>query len=492
MKKLFYLLLIPAVFIAFGISAHNTILNQPSGTPPVGWWKMDEETGQTVRDYSVNGYNGTVTNGGYGVTSTDGKIGKALSFDGVDDKVTTPNNGLQGNSLFTIEVWIKVQPGSTDGWIIGKYDSGTQVPFDFYISGGLVGTRIGNTIGEFYLNAVDTVDIRDGQWHHVVFVNTPSVPQNDLYRDGVLVATDNTTAGTIASATSHNITIGAAGSNEAYFNGTIDDVRIYNYARTAEQILQDYRAGAYRTIVNTSVPSSWWTDGLMGYWNFDGPNTTSTNGTRDTSGNNNWGAFSGGVNSIASNVVGQALNFDGVNGKVNVSHNNFDFGLTDFSVEMWIKVISIPNGMGGQTAIFQKHTNTSAGYYATTGSSATNPVLTLIMFTGSSFSQYEYRYTATGLTLNTWYHWVVAVDRAGNTITNYLNGVADNGTLNVVGGFNSATNLTNTTGLTMGYAYWSNDLYGNIQLDELRIYSRALSASEIMEHYLKTRRNLRI
>ncbi|MFH0959056.1 MAG: hypothetical protein V1897_10175, partial [Pseudomonadota bacterium] len=55
----------------------------------------------------------------------------------------------------------------------------------------------------------------------------------------------------------------------------------------------------------TSNPHTW-TNGLVGYWSFDGQYTTSTAGTRDTSGQNNWGTFNGGVKPVPG-IVGQGL-----------------------------------------------------------------------------------------------------------------------------------------------------------------------------------------
>ncbi|MDD2801664.1 MAG: hypothetical protein PHE96_09425, partial [Methylococcales bacterium] len=59
----------------------------------------------------------------------------------------------------------------------------------------------------------------------------------------------------------------------------------------------------------TSNPHSW-TNGLVGYWSFDGQYTTSTDGTKDVSGNGNWGTFNGGVK-VAGGVSGQAVFLDG-------------------------------------------------------------------------------------------------------------------------------------------------------------------------------------
>ena len=67
----------------------------------IGWWKFDETSGTVAYDSSGNGNNGSLRNG---PTWTNGKIGGALSLDGVDDHVLTT---LKSPSNFTISAWVK-------------------------------------------------------------------------------------------------------------------------------------------------------------------------------------------------------------------------------------------------------------------------------------------------------------------------------------------------------------------------------------------------
>ena len=61
----------------------------------VGWWKFDETSGTVAYDSSGNGNHGTLTNG---PTWTDGKIGGAINFDGINDYINLANNyGFSGN-----------------------------------------------------------------------------------------------------------------------------------------------------------------------------------------------------------------------------------------------------------------------------------------------------------------------------------------------------------------------------------------------------------
>ena len=86
------------------VSISNSLLNGL-----VGWWKFDETNGTVAYDSSGNGNDGNLTNG---PTWANGKIGGALSFDGVDDRVSVPNTALSGLNDLTINLWTKLVNGS--------------------------------------------------------------------------------------------------------------------------------------------------------------------------------------------------------------------------------------------------------------------------------------------------------------------------------------------------------------------------------------------
>jgi len=86
-----------------------------SSTDPslVGLWHFDEGTGTTAADSSGNNNNGTLVNG---PTWTTGKVGGALSFDGVDDYASLGTSGMpSGSQPFSISVWMKKDPALGSG-----------------------------------------------------------------------------------------------------------------------------------------------------------------------------------------------------------------------------------------------------------------------------------------------------------------------------------------------------------------------------------------
>jgi len=450
----------------------NFVINNPSGTPPVAWWKMDEPTGAQVRDYSVNGNNGTPS----GTASTDGKIGKALNFDGVDDYVDCGNSSIFGGmTALTMEAWIKPNSLHT-GRIFERGASGTENRILLQtVSDGTLSLTINDT------DSITGGSYTPGNWYHLVATWIGGGGVKALYVNGINVASGISTQ---ASVTAGSITTNI-GQSPWYalqkYDGLIDDVRIYNYARTAEQIAADYRAGSYRTIVASSVPSTWWTDGLVGYWNFDGPNTTSTNGTRDTSGQNNWGAFNGGVKPTAG-IVGQALSFDGVDDYVNIANeSNFDFEKTDsFTMDTWIKFQSNVASAG---TIFGKVTG-GTGYFAAT---YLGKVYMQFYDSGGYYSRNSLNQS---LNNNQWHHIAFVYNGSGdaNGVTVYIDGAGNTGTIETSGAVSSILNDNNPRIGERG----TDSTYFNGLIDEVRIYNRALSADEVMTHYQQTRRNLGI
>jgi len=180
-------------------------------------------------DYSVYRNHGTI----HGATWTTGKFGSALSFDGEDDYVDCGNDeSLNITDALTIEAWVK--PAAD---ISG---SGTRVFLEKMNAYGLVyGFNAGHL--EVYLGGATRilypVTLYKNNWYHLVGVWEGSTTGNVyLYINGENVASGDYT-GSITSDHALQIGGGEAWSGAwRYFNGTIDEVRIYNRALSAEEI----------------------------------------------------------------------------------------------------------------------------------------------------------------------------------------------------------------------------------------------------------------
>ncbi len=205
----------------------------------VGWWKFDENTGNTTADFSGKGNNGNLTNFNWNTTSgwTDGKYGKALRFDGADDYVSiAPNDVFDLNTNdFTMAGWFWaniVNVGAWTGFCLGQnYLNGVCLNQERMLADD---TTAGG--GAIILN-YDTY-APTGQWNHVVVTHTASTKTFKAYLNGVPNGDQTHTAALDES--DHAVYIGRNDLSSYFFNGTIDEVRIYNRALSADEIKLSY------------------------------------------------------------------------------------------------------------------------------------------------------------------------------------------------------------------------------------------------------------
>jgi hypothetical protein len=212
--------------------------------------------------------------------------------------------------------------------------------------------------------------------------------------------------------------------------------------------------------------------GLVGYWNFNERNGTFV---ADSSGYGNDGTLynesvicSGGdCPTWIDGKYGSALSFDGANDYVNVGTGS-GLDLTEaFTLEMWYKPISIQTGT--KTIVGRGLTTSDVGGYA-------------IKIEDGKFRGYFYdsswHYTPlSSITASpgTWYHIVLTYDKANLKL--YLNGNLDSSTQ-----FTSPVNAP--TNAVLNFGRWTNgSQYTNGIIDELKIYSRALTGREVKENY---------
>ncbi len=194
----------------------------------IAHYTFDETSGTIATDSSGNGNTGTLING---PAWTTGQIGNALSFDGSDDYVDAGNINLDE---FTLSAWIKLN-SVKDYTIIGKSYGTYQFNTDY--SGGLLLQR--NSATPINYNA----GLSTGRWYHVAATFSAS-SGSILYLNGVSVSSN--IGDTAPTGQSSVITkIGAKGSTPSnFFNGSIDDVRIYNHALSTTEVQNLYSQGA--------------------------------------------------------------------------------------------------------------------------------------------------------------------------------------------------------------------------------------------------------
>jgi streptogramin lyase len=202
-----------------------------------------------------------------------GKYGNGISFDGVDDYVEVPDSAsLDITDAITIEAWIYYKeydtyPPRVVAKSIGWSGSGTS--YHFGVRGSpynYLETQIATSVAQYGLFGSEVIPL--DKWTHITFTYDGSTMRH--YVNGIL-DTEGSASGTI-NITSSTLKIGTLGGR--YFNGTIDEVRIYNRALSSTEIEEHYN-----NIFNNNAD-------LIGYWNFNEESGTIAN---DSSGNNNHG-----------------------------------------------------------------------------------------------------------------------------------------------------------------------------------------------------------
>lgn len=439
----------------------TTIQSEESGGGPIAYWKFDEGVGSTVYDSSSNNHKGTLQNGTSWASEDQCISGKCLKFDGIDDYV---NVGVGTSYLpmntFSMCAWVK-STGLASGMSLNgiiSYTYGLTMALD---SSGQFWTRIDN--GSSLISVTTPGNLYDNKFHYlcVTFDGT----NRNMYVDGKL---KNSTATAWNNRyTSNTVNIGHENNSSSIykFNGWIDEPKIYNYARTADQIKQDYNSRGSASSQGSSVNlgsnknSNSLSDGLVGYWKMDeGVGTNIT----DSSGNNNTGTFGTGTSAPTwtSGKFGIGTSFDG-NDYINAGTSSI-FNLNNqFSFETWINVSSLTPSwqfIMGKSSYWG--VNDAGLHIKSTG----------LEFFVDNCRDSDY-FT---ITTNKWYH-IVGVYNGTNRQL-YVDGKLEKNSSCTGKTLNNAYNFS--IGADNEFTYNYSGL-----MDDVRLYNRALSPSEVSALY---------
>lgn len=194
---------------------------------------MNDTTTNTITDSTSNDNDGTKKGANEPIVTTSGKIGDAQVFDGTDDCVSiTDSDSLDITDALTIEMWLNVQSTGAHIGLLNKYawdpTRGYVLHFEYwtpnhYFAFTIDGARVFYTKYNSYV----------GSWTHLVV--TEADTGSKLYANGVEIDSDAHNTGPTANTSYLGLgrDLDLAG---AYFNGTIDEVRFSDSARTSNWI----------------------------------------------------------------------------------------------------------------------------------------------------------------------------------------------------------------------------------------------------------------
>jgi hypothetical protein len=193
---------------------------------PIAAWEFDEGSGTVANDTHI---------------WTQGKFNSGASFDGVDDYIqVNDSQNLRGMKNLTIYAWAKINSYNTYSGIIGKWFSG-QATKQHYILGYFSSGKLWFWVGNDSLTTnVGSTQPSLNNWVSLTAVFT-SGQDLKIYYNGTL---QNTQSASIPDSIGTGIQDLLIGKYMDYpFNGTIDDVAIFNRSLTASEIAKIYNSG---------------------------------------------------------------------------------------------------------------------------------------------------------------------------------------------------------------------------------------------------------
>ncbi len=196
---------------------------------PVAHYRFEGD----AQDSSGNSNHGTA-NGGFGYAA--GKIGsQAMTFNGVNAYVQIP---VSVRSNFTIVFWAKTtNTGGTGAWLNGKgFVDGDVSGATTDFGTTLLGAKLGFGVGNANTTISSVTSVNDGQWHLLAVTRTSASGAMNVYVDGVLEATGTGPTGLRAAPPFLRIGCVQSGGAAKFLNGTMDDVRLYDYALSGAEI----------------------------------------------------------------------------------------------------------------------------------------------------------------------------------------------------------------------------------------------------------------
>lgn len=470
--------------VALSVGSSTSI----GSTDPISYWRFDEGYGSTAYDEMKN-QNGALGTGNTAPAWTDGAqpnpnqkpLGRGLEFDSDNDSISCGSSAnIDDLPALTASAWIYPHSqgegnygrildkttglGPTNGWIFNT-DANTNISFT--VDYDTTNLNVVSSTGTITYN----------KWQHVAVTWDGSAEADNvhLYVDGVEVRKSTNTDGVTArdSDASATLRIGNNSTLARTFDGVIDEVKLYNYVLTDDEIKIEYNRGAALALgvgQNDSDPKTPGSTDLKAWWKLDEGSGTSA---YDISGNGNTGTLTNmGSGDWVQGKVGKALDFKGTtyDNRVVVTSSSSLISQTALTLSAWVNTSLTSSGW----VIHKTHSagNVSPHWGVTYSLEAYSSGVQMRIYNGST----SVAVTGGTLTANTWHHVVGTWN--GATVRLYLDGVGIGTTGTITGTIPSdGGNLligardVGTTGSYPGY------------IDNAKIWSKALSAAEIAYEY---------
>jgi gliding motility-associated-like protein len=447
----------------------------------------------TAVDGTSNGNNGQVKGTFSYVPDRFGNCGAAIKLGGV----TAPgyvkinnSNSLKFNTLkqFSFSVWVRL-----DSWtgldgngninpsgvhqVFCKGGDGIATAPGFYSalsqSNGNMIFGASNTGTNMSVSGNVSSAYIPGSWIHLAYTAGNGVER--IYANGTLVSTHNAVLN-FSTTDNQDIFLGIMGNQTANgnpvwypLNGTLDDVRIYSRTLTATEVTQLFNESNASSNPGVNATSC----GLLAHYKLD-------NNALDGSGNGNNGTFLGSVTATQDRFgnCNKAMKFNGTTGYMQIGNSvSLSSPAKAITLSAWARIDN-SNDPDLLASMICKVGPGDLDLHYRFGVGSDRKLFIGFTNTGAS-TNFDFRSSSTisaSVNLNAWHLYSVTYD--GSVIRFYFDGT-------LLGVTQSSTALMknfNAT-LNLGRDQHGNDEYVSADLDDIRIYNRALTAAEITQFY---------
>ena len=405
-----------------------------------------------------------------GLDTTElGKIERAADLSDYNHHIAT---NIPLPAAFSLSAWFKKPTANTDRsyFVLASTDAGNGLYDDLFFVDrdngwrwGVYNKYVGVTLGTYSMNALDD------NWHHLAVVSSGTT--NQLYIDGVYIESVETPFG-VASGTLAYIGTSKAqpsGSDADSFRSPIDEFMLFDGALTAAQVSDIYANQSVGNNYDGSARAPANCNSLVHYslealsW------SGATDEVIDENGNLHGQSFNGAttatLNSAISGNPGTCGygHFDGINDYIEIADDPLLDLEKELTVTAWVNIDSLPSS-GLKTIIskdenYEFHVNSSGEIFWW-------------------WSTHSFSTTGFSITPGTWYH-IAVTYRSGEQFI-YVNGVER------ASRTHTGNLILNNDAFQIGQDQGYSGRYFNGLIDEVKIYQRALTPSEIVSVYNET------
>lgn len=466
---------LPSLFLVFffyllsaSVVSAATLSKPPNNLGLVGYWSFNEGSGTQAGDYSGNGNTGSFNGNPSWV---NGRFGNGLEFDGNDH--ISMGDIHSAPTEITLSAWVNLDSVVEEPILIKGMGAAGNREYGMYILSNKVFASVAREAAGDVDSKSGATTVGTGAWVHAAMTWDGSTLT--IYKDG---DDDGSVATSVGSGDiqdlADSLIIGRDETGD-YFNGEIDEVRIYNRALSATEVAALYQQGQARFASSASLDDGTSLEqDLVGHWTFDGKDMVSN--VADVSGQGNHGTLVGqAATTTVLGKLGQALELDGDDDYVDVGTTD-DLNVTEtVTLSAWIKSDhSFGSDLEWASLISRlKNGSPYSGYELGVGGSYAGGSNKAFFHVGGSYSSNSMLGT-TAVNDGEWHHLVGIYDGTNSYI--YVDGGLQNS--------GAKTNLLNNTGeqLDIGNNYRRSHRFTGT-VDDVRIYSRDLSAEEVAQLY---------